>query len=97
MDEKTHTDVIEKIVDVPKRTVYIDDYLEVTNNMKSIEDIENIEISKRKNIENRFIYDEESLEYNKNLENLKRTKVEKTQETDSKIVRFKNIDLFYWN
>lgn len=64
LDEKTRTDVLEKIVEVPKKIVYIDDYVEIENNRKSLENYENIECienktSKKKNIvEN--IYEEEN-------------------------------------
>lgn len=43
LDEKTRTDVIEKIVEVPKKIVYIDDYMEIQKNTQSLESDENIE------------------------------------------------------
>lgn len=43
LDEKTRTDVIEKIVEVPKKIVYIDDYMEIQKNTQSLESDENME------------------------------------------------------
>lgn len=62
LDEKTRTDVIEKIVEAPKKTVYIDEYVEIEKNSKILEENENSEynlnkISKRKDITEN-IYDE---------------------------------------
>lgn len=62
MDEKTRTDVIEKIVEAPKKTVYIDEFVEIEKNSKILEENENMEYnlnktSKRKDITEN-IYDE---------------------------------------
>lgn len=64
LDEKTRTDVIEKIVEVPKKIVYIDDYVEIENNTKSLENDENIEYILNKTTKNKNIteniYEEEN-------------------------------------
>lgn len=62
LDEKTHTDVIERIVETPKKTIYVDEYVEIEKNLEITEDSENItnertNISKRKDISTN-IYDE---------------------------------------
>lgn len=80
LDEKTHTDVIERIVETPKKTIYIDEFVEIEKNVKITEDSENItnertNTSKRKDITTN-IYDE--------VDDVKR---EKLTSSDSRIVR----------
>lgn len=62
LDEKVHTDVIEKIVEAPKKTIYVDEFVEIEKNTSISENNENItlnlnETSKHKNITEN-IYDE---------------------------------------
>lgn len=57
-----HTDVIEKIVEAPKKTIYVDEFVEIEKNTSISENNENItlnlnETSKHKNITEN-IYDE---------------------------------------
>lgn len=60
LDEKTRTDVIEKIVEVPKKIVYIDDFMEIEKNRQSLENDENIEyiLNKTARKNNIDIYEE---------------------------------------
>lgn len=80
LDEKTHTDVIERIVETPKKTIYVDEFVEIEKNVEITEDSENItnertNTSKRNDIITN-IYDEVDDVTNENLTS-----------SDSRIVR----------